>query len=103
MAKKRASGEPGIVLRILIRLAIVLFILFCVVSIVSTQNQIVEKKKKVAELTENIDTLTAQNEELEALIESDDIGRYMEKLAMDKGYNYGYPDERRYYDRSRDN
>ena len=50
---------------------------------------------------ENIEVLSAQNEELAELIASDDIGRYMEKLAVESG-NYAYPDERRYYDTSRD-
>jgi len=74
---------------------------FCTVSIVSVQNSIVEKKKELAKIEENIEVLSAQNEELAELIASDDIGRYMEKLAVESG-NYAYPDERRYYDTSRD-
>ena len=45
--------------------------------------------------------LQSNNEELADLIESDDIGRYMEKLAVENN-GYAYPDERRYYDTSRD-
>lgn len=103
MAKRKESGELNIVVRILIRLAIVLFILFCVISIVSTQSQIAVKKKRVAELRESVSAMTDKNEELEALIESGDMGRYMESVAMGHPYDYAYPDERRYFDRSRDN
>jgi len=87
--------------RLLISAALAIFAVFCTVSIVSVQNSIVEKKKELAKIEENIEVLSAQNEELAELIASDDIGRYMEKLAVESG-NYAYPDERRYYDTSRD-
>ena len=40
-------------------------------------------------------------DELNDMNRSDDINRYMEKLAVENN-NYAYPDERRYYDTSRD-
>ena len=85
--------------KILLRIALVLFIAACAAAFVTTQNSIVEKKKELAELEESIETVKAQNEELADLIESDDIGRYMEKLAVENN-EYAYPDERRYYDTS---
>lgn len=102
MAKKTRDPEKKNFLLVLIfRIAMVLFILFCAVSIISVQNSIVEKKHDLAGLEENIETLRAQNEELEDLIKTDDLGRYMEKLAVENN-DYAYPDERRYYDTSRD-
>ena len=98
--KEKTAGKSRRGLRIVLDIAMVLFIIFCTVSIVTMQNSIVEKKKRLADLQEEIDTLQAQNDELEALIESDDIGRYMEKLALENN-GYAYPDERRYYDTSR--
>lgn len=92
--KRAVSGA-----RILLRIALVLFITACAAAFVTTQNSIVEKKKELAELEESIETVKAQNEELADLIESDDIGRYMEKLAVENN-EYAYPDERRYYDTS---
>ena len=56
-------------------------------------------EEELAELEERIESVTAQNEELAALIKSDDIGRYMEKLAVENN-DYAYPDEHRYYDTS---
>lgn len=87
--------------RMLVNTAFAIFAVFCTVSIISSQNAIVEKKKELAQIEENIEVLSIQNEELAELIASDDIGRYMEKLAVESG-NYAYPDERRYYDISRD-
>ncbi len=83
----------------LIRIALVLFIVACTFAFVTTQNSIVEKKRELAALEDSVDALTAQNEELADLIESDDISRYMEKLAVENN-DYAYPDERRYYDTS---
>lgn len=98
---KRPVDRPHIGVRLLIRIAMVLFVLFSSISIVYIQNAIAEKKQELANIEENIETMTAKNEELADLIESDDIGRYMEKLAVENN-GYAYPDERRYYDTSRD-
>ncbi|MBR1553848.1 MAG: hypothetical protein IJ644_00470 [Oscillospiraceae bacterium] len=99
--RKKSKPKQPLPFRILIGAALAMFAVFCTVSIISDQNSIVEKRKELAELEENIEILSAQNEELAELIASDDIGRYMEKLAVESG-NYAYPDERRYYDTSRD-
>ncbi len=100
-AKHPKGDQTRFGARFLIRLALVLIIGFCTWGIVSEQNAVVEQKKELAALEEKIESMTAQNEELAHLIESDDIGRYMEKLAVEE-YGYAYPDERRYYDTSRD-
>jgi cell division protein FtsB len=101
MPDRKKSAKQPLGFRVLMSAALALFAIFCTVSIISVQNSIVEKKKELAKLEENIEVLSAQNEELAELIASDDIGRYMEKLAVESG-NYAYPDERRYYDTSRD-
>lgn len=100
MARARHPDDrPRLVPKLLMRFALVLFIGACVIAFVTTQNSIVEKKRELAELEKKIETVTAQNEELADLIASDDIGRYMEKLAVENN-DYAYPDERRYYDTS---
>lgn len=96
---KHPVNRPRFGARLLLRLALILFIVACAIAFVTTQNSIVEKKRELAELEEKIEMVTAQNEELADLIESDDIGRYMEKLAVENN-DYAYPDERRYYDTS---
>ncbi len=104
MARTNRQEQKGnLVFRLMMRIAGVLFMLFCVVSIISAQNGIVEKQQELAKIEEEIEIMKMENEELMDIIESDDIGRYMEKLAVENGsYSYAYPDERRYYDTSRD-
>ncbi len=104
MAKvKKLDDRPGFLLRMLVRISMVMFVIFCIVSIISMQNSIAEKKQKKIEIQEEIDVITADNEELDEILKSDDISRYMEKLAVENSsYSYAYPDERRYYDTSRD-
>lgn len=96
----KTESKSRLGFHMLIHIALVMFVIFCAVSIVTTQNAIVEKKKELAELEEEVEVLSAQNEELAGLIASDDIGKYMEKLAVESA-GYAYPDERRYYDTSR--
>lgn len=98
---KRLTDKPHFGARILLRIAFVLFVLFCAVSIVTLQNQIADKNRKLAAIEKEIEALSAENDELADLIKADDIGRYMEKLAVENN-GYAYPDERRYYDTSRD-
>lgn len=103
MAEKNAkrnkiSPSPTM---LLIRVALALFVIFAVVSTVRLQNNIVEKRRELAEIEANIEIMKARNGELEDIIKSDDISRYMEKLAVEQN-GYAYPDEKRYYDTSRD-
>ena len=74
----------------------ILAIIGCTVSVVSIQSSIAEKKTEL----EQVDNLTADNEDLERILESGDIDGYMERLAREE-YNYAYPDEFRFYDTSR--
>lgn len=104
MAKvKKTSDKPNVIIRFLVRTFVAIVVIFCVFSIISVQNNIVEKQKELAKLEEDIEVMKMQNEELYDIIASDDIGRYMEKLAVENSsHTYAYPDERRYYDTSRD-
>ncbi len=100
---QRLSQKPGILTGMIFRGVVTLILVFCVVSIVSVQNSLEEKKRKKIALQEEIDMIAAENEELNEILQSEDISRYMEKLAVENGsYSYAYPDERRYYDTSRD-
>ena len=74
--KQKAEKKSRLIFRILRRTAIAAAIIGC------------------------IDKLTADNEDLERILASDDIDSYMERLAREE-YNYAYPDEARFYDASR--
>lgn len=98
--KQKAEKKSRLIFRILRRTAIAAAIIGCTVSVISTQSSIVEKKTELAQLEKQIDKLTADNEDLERILASDDIDSYMERLAREE-YNYAYPDEARFYDASR--
>lgn len=102
MAKLK-NKENNFVFGILMRIAGILFVIFCVYSIVSAQSTVAEKEQELAQIEEDIEIMKMENEELQEIIDSDDIGRYMERLAVENSStSYAYPDERRYYDTSRD-
>ncbi len=96
---KRPGERSHFGMKLIFRLAIVMFVIFCAVAFIKTQNSIIERKRELASLEEKVETMTAQNEELADIIGSNDIGRYMEKIAVEQN-GYAYPDERRYYDTS---
>ncbi len=100
--KQNAKYRNRMILDWLItRLIVVAFVIGCLISIVSTQSTLIEKKQELAELESAIDEVKAENVELERILESDDMDAYMERQAIEE-LNYAYPNERRFYDTSRD-
>ena len=75
-------------------------IVACVISFISTQATLLEKKQEKADLESAIEQARDENLELEKFVEADDIEGYMEKAAIED-LNYAYPNERRFYDTSR--
>ena len=57
-------------------------------------------QKKLDSIVSRTEEVEADNAELQRTLDEDDINAYMEKLAIEK-MNYPYPNERRYYDTSR--
>lgn len=102
MAKKTQTekSKPRWIYRLIGRTAVIVAIIGCTVSVVSIQSSIAEKKVELKQVQKQIDNLTADNEDLERILESGDIDGYMERLAREE-YNYAYPDEYRFYDTSR--
>ena len=99
MAKEKQTEKKKSrwVFRIISRTAVILAIIGCTVSVVSIQSSIAEKKTELEQVQKQIDNLTADNEDLERILESGDIDGYMAR----EEYNYAYPDEFRFYDTSR--
>lgn len=79
----------------------VVMVIACIVSFISTQVKLMEKRQEQAELELAIEQATDEKLELEKFADADDIEGYMEKAAIEK-YNYAYPNERRFFDTSRD-
>ena len=97
---KTEKKRSRLIFRIISRTAVVLAIAGCTISVVSNQSSIAEKKTELEQVQKQIDDLTADNEDLQRILESGDIDGYMERLAREE-YNYAYPDEYRFYDTSR--
>ena len=85
---------------IISKLVAVCLVVACIISFVSTQATLLEKRQEQAELEAAIEEAKEEQEELQKFIEADDIEGYMEKAAIEE-LNYAYPNERRFFDTSR--
>ena len=94
--EKRRSILEWIVTRTVIAAVFVV----CIVQIITTQGTLIEKRQEISELEQAIEIADAERMELEKFVETDDIEGYMEKAALEQ-LNYAYPNERRFYDTSR--
>ena len=65
-----------------------------------TQSSLAEMQKELISIVNKTEEVEAENVELQRILEDDDMNAYMKKLAIED-MNYAYPDERRYYDTSR--
>lgn len=99
--KKNDTGKKRLFNRGLVKLAAVSVIIGCGVLIVTTEKDCAEKEKELSKIQAEIDSYNEENTELQRVLESDDISSYMEKVAVEER-GYAYPDERRFYDTSRD-
>ncbi|MBR6967669.1 MAG: hypothetical protein IKH78_03960 [Ruminococcus sp.] len=93
--------KKGLFNRGLVKLAALAAIVGCGVLIASTQKDCAEKEKQMELIQTKIDAYETENAELQRVLDSDDLNEYMEKVALEER-GYAYPDERRFYDTSRD-
>lgn len=100
--RKRGQKEKrrSIIEWIVTRAVIAAVIVVCIVQIITTQGTLIEKRQEISELEQAIEIADAERMELEKFVETDDIEGYMEKAAIEQ-LNYAYPNERRFYDTSR--
>jgi hypothetical protein len=85
----------------LFKLVIITFIGGCSVAAVAMQIDSAEKEKELGAIQAKIDAYKLQNEEMQRTLDSDDLSAYMERIALEER-GYAYPNERRFYDTSRD-
>ncbi len=96
--KRRKTGGPF--MHMMVLMAGAAFVVYSLCSIVSTQADIAEKKQELAVLKEKAAELEIANEEYSAILAEDDERAYMERIAVDV-LGYAYPNERRFYDTTR--
>ncbi len=69
-------------------------------SFVVTKSKCAEMQKELDSIDKKTGELEAENVELQRILDDGDMNAYMEKIAIEN-MNYAYPNERRYYDTSR--
>lgn len=82
------------------RIVALILLIACIISFVSTQATLNQKRQEKAELEAAIEQARDEYAELEKFVDTDDLEGYMEKAAIED-LNYAYPNERRFYDTSR--
>ena len=100
-AKKKTRKRKGLFNRGLVRLAAVAVIIGCTVLLITTEKDCREKEEQITAIQNKIDSYETENAELQRVLDSEDKGAYMEKVALEER-GYAYPDERRFYDTTRD-
>lgn len=85
----------------LVKVTATTMIIVCTVLLITTEQDCTRKEHELADIQSKIDEYNIQNEDLQRTLDSDDMSAYMEKVALEER-GYAYPDERRFYDTSRD-
>lgn len=96
--KRRRNGGP--IMHGIVSLAGAAVVVYCICSFISTQADIAEKKQELAELKTKAAELEAKNDEYASILAEEDERAYMERIASDV-LGYAYPNERRFYDTTR--
>ena len=99
--KHEKEKKKGLFNRGLVKLAALAVIVGCGVLIAATQKDCAEKEEQLKLIQTKIDAYETDNAELQRVLDSDDLNEYMEKVALEER-GYAYPDERRFYDTTRD-
>ena len=94
MAKTRKRKKS-----IIIRLAVLCFIVFITFLLVDMQIEVNTKRRQLAQLQSDIEAQKLENAESQRLLELGDDEEYIEKIARDK-LGYAYPDEKVFVDQS---
>ncbi len=99
-AKKQKSGRKRSLFTYVSMAVIIAMIVACVVSFVVTQSSISQMESELKTIDAKTQEVEAENVELQRILKDDDMNAYMEKIAIED-MDYAYPNERRYYDTSR--
>ena len=87
MQKKTSRKGKSIILRV----AVVLFLLYVGISLISLRIEIVNSKAALNEEKQVLEEQILENRELEAMVEAGNDEEKIERIARDMGYIY--PDE----------
>ncbi len=97
LGEKKKSNP---VLSLIMHLAAVAFVIYCAMSFIGTKAETADRRHELVALNEQAAVLEVENEEYQAILSEDDERAYMERIAIDT-LGYAYPNERRFYDTTR--
>lgn len=86
--------------RLISVLVIMAVVIGCMVSYIITQSELSDMRSELETIEAKTQEVEAENVELQRILDDEHMNAYMEKLAIEE-MNYAYPNERRYYDTSR--
>lgn len=91
-AKKRKQKKSFI-----LSLALVLLVGYFIITIIGLQVEIRDRKEVKEQLDMEYEQILADNERLQAIVDSEDKGDYMEQIAREK-LGFVMPNEKVFYD-----
>lgn len=98
---KTKIKKKGLFNKSLFRLVAAALMTGCAVLVITIQKDCSDKEKELDRIQAKIDAYTMENEGMQRTLDSDDLSAYLEKVALEER-GYAYPNERRFYDTSRD-
>lgn len=101
MPKRSKQDKRSLFSSILTKVLAAAFVVGCIVTIYATERDRAKKVRELASIQNKIDTYELENADLQRVLDSDDMSVYIEQIALEER-GYAYPDERRFYDTSRD-
>lgn len=81
----------------ILTVAFAALVCYFVIALIGLQSDIKEQKEQIADINAQADAQSADNRELNNLLNDSDLDSYVERIAREE-LGYVFPDERVYYD-----
>ena len=81
----------------ILTVAFAALVCYFVIALISLQSDIKEQKGQIADINAQADAQSADNRELNNLLNDSNLDSYVERIAREE-LGYVFPDERVYYD-----
>ena len=81
----------------ILTVAFAALVCYFVIALIGLQSDIREQKEQIADINAQADAQSADNRELDNLLNDSDLDSYVERIAREE-LGYVFPDERVYYD-----
>lgn len=81
----------------ILTVAFAALVCYFVIALISLQSDIKEQKEQIADINAQADIQSADNRELNNLLNDSDLDSYVERIAREE-LGYVFPNERVYYD-----